>query len=219
MKALFVGAGWNLGQVLRRRLQDQGCEIWHITSAGDAGDDRDLVVDWHSIKESDLQRWLHQLPDMDLVFFNQNSSSLDAGCFTQDRYTVLECWKQIGHWRQSHYVSCQLPFQIIHALGPRLHGQSRVCWMLSCMVARHRHNPGHADYIASKFQNFLMIQNFAQHHPACFLGIEPGGSVRCSDLDSAAQQVQHILEIPVSDANGKVYAMDGELSTLYRDLG
>jgi len=218
MKALFVGAGKNLGQVLRDRLQNQGWEIWHITS-GDSGNERDLVVDWQRVKESDLQRWLHRVPDLDLVFFNQNSSSLDAGCFSADRYTVLQCWKQIGHWRQSHYVSCQLPFQIIHALGARLHQQSRVCWMLSCMVARHRHNPGYADYIANKFQNWLMIQNFARHHPACFLGIEPGDSVRGADLDGAASQIHHILEIPASQANGNVYAMDGKISQLYSNLG
>lgn len=216
MNALFVGAGKNLGLALIRHLRSEEHKVYHITGSTVDADVDDLIVDWSQVRETNLHRWLASLPYIDLVFYNQNSSSLNQSSFEPGQYTVLELWKQMTHWQQSHYVSCQLPFQIIHTLGNRLSRTSRVCWMLSCMVVRHKHDPGHADYIANKFQNYLMVKNFARSHPSCFFGIDPGRSVRAQDHAGSLAQFHGLLQIPCQEANGNIYNMDGTVSQLYR---
>jgi hypothetical protein len=215
MNVLFVGAGKNLGQALIQHHIDQQHQVFHITGTATQSQCHELVVDWHSVKESDLHRWLCSLPSLDLIFFNQNSSSLSDSSFAPGQYSVLELWKQTAHWRQSHYVSCQLPFQIIHTLSTQLHRQTRVCWMLSSMVVQHKHRPGHADYIANKFQNYLMIENFSKQHHACFLGFEPGAAVRQQDHTQSVQLINRVLSLPVADTNGRVYDMNGNQSSLF----
>jgi NAD(P)-dependent dehydrogenase (short-subunit alcohol dehydrogenase family) len=212
---LFVGAGRGIGQKLKNHYLAQGHKIFHITSGVDHECDY-VSVDWAQLRECDLQRWLARLPSIDLIFFNQNSSSLSSESFDTARSDVLATWKQIAHWKQSHYVSCQLPFQIIHSLADRLHDKSRVCWMLSGMVVQHKQNFGYADYIANKFQNYLLMKNFSQHHPSCFLGIDPGNVSQIDVHDSAAHAIQNILALPTDKIDGKVYNIDGTVSHLFR---
>lgn len=212
MTDLFVGSSKGLAKSLSQARANAGHEVLHISSSASAGAGA-LAVDWNRINESDLHRFLTGLPRIDLVFFNQNSSSLSESSFRMDRYQPLDLWKQIAHWRQSYFVSCQLPFQIIHSLGDRLHSDSRICWMLSSMIVRHP-DPGYADYIGNKFQNYLLMKNFASRHQSCFMGIDPG------DLNNTNQDIKlsallQLLDRPVAQTNGRVFDCLGAESSLF----
>lgn len=214
MNDLYVGAGKGIGEQLSRQRGAAGHRIFHITGKNHGGVDN-LAVDWSKLRESDLQKYLAELPKIDLLFFNQNASSLSAASFKSGTYNIINLWKQIAHWRQSYYVSCLMPFQIIHTLADRLHEDSRVCWMLSSMVVRHDHDPGHADYIGNKFQNYMLVKNFARNHPSCFVGLDPG-NVNGADHNDKINMVQQILDRPKDQINGRVFDMTGQESDLYR---
>lgn len=214
MTDLFVGAGKGIGQGLHQSRFAAGHAIFHITGK-DSVDENTFTVDWASVRESDLHKWLRKLPEIDLIFFNQNSSSLSKESFGKDGYDTIKLWKQLKHWNQSHWVSCRMPFDIIHTLSDRLHSESRVCWMLSSLVVRHNHEPEHADYIANKFQNYLMMKNFARNHPSCFLAFDPGdvsGPIHTSKI----QIINDILSRPKSEINGHVFDMSGNESEIYK---
>lgn len=212
MTDIFVGASKGLAKSLSLARSNAGHEVLHISSATPAVAGT-LTVDWSGVKESDLHRYLMGLPSIDLLFFNQNSSSLSESSFYMDRYQPLDLWKQIAHWRQSYFVSCQLPFQIIHSLGDRLHPQSRICWMLSSMIVQHS-DPGHADYIGNKFQNYLLMKNFANKHHSCFMGIDPG-DLNDIDLDTRVLALLRLLDRPTVQTNGRVFDFLGVESSLF----
>lgn len=100
------------------------------------------------------------------------------------------------------------------ALGDRLDQSSRVCWMLSSMIVRHDHDPGYADYVGNKFQNYMLLKNFARQHPSCFLGFEPG-NVKGPDISNKISAINEIIARPRAETNGRVFDMTGDRSTLF----
>ena len=211
---LFIGASKGFGLNLKNHREEFGHEICHITSSP-SSKKSDLTVDWKTVKESDIHRWITQLPKIDFVFFNQNSSSLSDTSFDPGQNDTLKIWKHISHWRQSYYVSCQLPFQIIHALGSKLDQTSCVCWVLSSMVVKHNHDTKYADYIGNKFQNYMIMKNFSRYHPSCFIGFEPG-SLSQENHHDKINNLENIMVRPFGDINGKVFDSHGNESELYR---
>jgi len=213
MNDLFIGAGKGIGAKLAHDRGHAGHRVFHITSQHSDRKDY-FTVDWSSVGEPYLHKYLANLPVIDLLFFNQNSSSLSAASFRSGTYGVIDLWRQLRHWRQSHYVSCLMPFQIIHTLADRLHAESRVCWMLSSMVVKHNHDPAHADYVGNKFQNYMLVKNFAMNHPSCFVGIDPG-EVRAFDHDQKSAAIQALIQRPKAQINGRVFDMTGQQSALF----
>lgn len=215
MNDLFLGAGQGFGQAFKQARKQAGQAIFEISSS-QTSQNTHLPVDWSTVNEAYVHRFLTSLPQIDLVFFNQNGSSLSAMSFQDRSGSILDLWKQISHWRQTHFVSCQLPFQIIHTLGDRLDENSRVCFMLSSTVVRHGASLEHADYIANKFQNYLLMKNFAKSHPAAFLGIDPGNLAADEDFGCRLAMIEHIIARPNAAINGKVFDLKGDESSFFK---
>lgn len=220
MNCLFVGTGKGIGRALSQHYQEQGHSIFSITGTR-SDDPNTLCVDWATVNEAALHRWLCDLPILDLIFFNQNSSSLSQPSFATKQLADLDLWRQIKHWRQSYYVSCQMCFQVIHSLAPQIHSDTRVIWMLTSMVMKQDHDTdqslGYADYIGNKYQNYLLMRNFSINHVGCFLALQPG-NVNGSDHADKIQTIQTIISRPKNEINGRVFAMSGQLSQTYQNL-
>jgi hypothetical protein len=215
MNDLFVGAGQGFGQSFKQARKQSGQQVFEISSSVAIADTH-LTVDWSTVNEASVHRFLKNLPQIDLVFFNQNGSSLSARSFQDLNGNILDLWQQISHWRQSYFVSCQLPFQIIQTLGDRLTSHSRICFMLSSTVVRHSTSLEYADYIGNKFQNYLVMKNFARSHPSTFLGIDPGSLLTGEDFSARLEAIQNILVRPRSAINGKVFDLTGNESSVFR---
>lgn len=215
MNDLFLGAGQGFGQAFKDARKQAGQQVFEISSSP-GNQNTHLSVNWSTVNEASVHRFVKKLPPIDLVFFNQNGSSLSAESFQDQGSNILDLWKQISHWRQSYFVSCQLPFQIIHTLGDRLQAHSLICFMLSSAVVYHDAILGHADYIANKFQNYLVMKNFAKSHPAVFLGIDPGHLLPNEDFSYKISMMQNIISRPRSNINGKVFDLTGNESSLFQ---
>jgi hypothetical protein len=73
---LFIGASKGFGLNLKNRREESGHEVFHM-SGSPSSRKSDLTIDWKTVKESDIHRWIHQLPKIDFVFFlNQRADFL-----------------------------------------------------------------------------------------------------------------------------------------------
>jgi hypothetical protein len=208
--ALLIGCGSKFGLNITKELQANGYRTYSI-SGSESTDADHLQIAWLTVTVADIERFLRQVPECDIVLFNQNASALSSQQFEQHLDTV-ELWRLEGHWSQAHFASCVLPFHIVHTLGDRLTSTSRVAWMLSNYVHTHPSddNFGYADYIGNKQQNYLMMRNFSLHHPSCFVGINPD----VMDGSGWAAKARSVVTVLESDlVSGTVYYCDGTIDT------
>ena len=206
--ALLIGCGSKFGLNVLTHLLDDGWDVYSI-SGSTIDDDRlhQTVVDWHTVGIADIEKFMRQCPNIDLVFFNQNSSSLAHNSFEQNSFPTVELWKQEKVWSQSYFVSCILPFHIIHSLGDRCSEDTKVGWMLSSYIYDHK-NIGHADYISNKYQNYLLMRNFSEQHPSCFFGINPDNLSDTNTQDNIKNLTSFIENSLREDLNGLVIRFD-----------
>ena len=206
--ALLIGCGSKFGLNLLRYLLAQDWTVYSISGSTidlDCSRLHQKIVDWKSFSQADLEKFLKTCPAVDLVFFNQNSSALHPDYFAPNYYTTLELWKQEKTWNQCYFVSCILPFHIIHTLGNRCNTNTRVAWMLSSYIYDHS-DIGHADYLGNKYQNYVLMKNFAQHHPACFFGVNPD-NLGTTDTEHNIRSLIDCVES--ANLNGQVIKFDG----------
>ena len=208
--ALLIGCGSKFGLTLLKQLLTAGWRVYSISGSDveHPGDLHHLTIDWKTVTVANLEPFLKTVPELDLVFFNQNASALAGSNFSIDSYKTVELWRQEKIWAQSYFVSCILPFHIIHTLGQRCSKKTKVAWMLSSYIYKHR-DISNADYVGNKYQNDLMMRNFSEHHDSCFFGVNP-------DNLASNQNTDILVSILTSDScnlSGNVVKFDGSTDT------
>lgn len=203
MTDLYVGASHGFAAAYQQHRRAQGHVCYSVSSRPGP---LTCEVDWSTVNPSSLHQWAQTLPDLDLVFFNQNASALSVDSFAPR--PTLQLWQHVAHWQQNYFVSCQLPYVLLQTLGTRISSRTRVVWMLSGMVTRPFDDPGHADYIGNKYQNMLIMRNFAQHGAGCYIGIDPGAIAQGCETQQT-QGLDAVLALPRDQANGNVFGLDG----------
>jgi len=193
MKALIVGASKGLGKNLVDILELRGWTVDTISRGGT------LDVDWQSVDQAKLEKFLCGLGPVDFVFFYQNFSALASSSYS-DSFSTIDLWKLEKHWAQGYFVSSILPYHIIKTIKPK-----RTGWMLSSSSYKHFPNViQHGDYVGHKYLNYITMKNFSTTNQGCFFGLNPKQE---SDLD---QPIDKLLDIMLgSDINGKVLYLDG----------
>jgi hypothetical protein len=206
-KALLVGCGSKFGLKLLESLLEQGWAVYSISGSPVESSNsnlKQLVIDWRSVNPTHLEKFIKNISKIDFVFFNQNSSAL-SNCFNSNTFDTATLWRQTKDWNQTYFVSCILPFYIIHTLDINCSASTKVAWMLSSMIYNHN-DILCADYIGNKYQNYVLMKNFSQHHPACFFGINPDN---LSETATDNNILNLILKVESNtDLNGKVFHFD-----------
>jgi hypothetical protein len=208
--ALLIGCGSKFGLSFQQKLLGMGWTVNAISGTSSPGSNdqlNQLVVDWKTFTVADLERFLKKQSSIDLILFNQNSSALSDKSFTINSYPTVELWKQEKTWLQCYFVSCILPFHIVHTLQNKFSSETKVAWMLSSFVHSHS-NIDHADYIGNKYQNYMMMKNFSLHHPGCFFGVNPC-VLDSSNYQQDIDQFIITLNQPPELLNGRVIFFDG----------
>lgn len=210
--ALLIGCGSKFGLSLQQNLLSNGWAVNSI-SGTPSTETHDLlnhlVIDWKKFTVADLEKFLKNQSNIDLVFFNQNSSALSSNTFKINNYLTLELWKQEKTWAQCYFTSCILPFHIIHSLQHRCTSETKVAWMLSSFVHSHS-DINHADYIGNKYQNYLIMRNFSLNHTGCFFGINPE-SLDNINLKDGIDKLTATINQPSQTLNGRVVFFDGTI--------
>jgi hypothetical protein len=207
-QALIVGGGSKFGLDLSTSLLSTGWQVNIITgSTVEAHKNlNQLFVNWEALNVADMQKYLQMLPTQDFIFFNQNSSALSKKCFDSNGFGTLSLWKQEKRWNQSYFISCILPFHIVHTLGDKCSQQTKVGWMLSSLVTNHHESQIHfSDYVGNKFQNYLTMKNFSKNHNACFFGINPDSLEKTNTVKSLSNLLTFISNNTRDKLNGRVF--------------
>lgn len=201
---LITGGGSRFGSKITGQLVQAGYHVYLITGTQQSTSPNITVisVDWHELKLQDIRGIISNLPNLDLIFFNHNSSALNQTKFNQNQ---LQNFKD---WQQSYFVATQFPFYLIHSLKNKISNTTKIGWMLSELISNPTSTQvGFADYIGNKFTNGCIMKSFAQSFPAIFFGVNPESVGNDADTSKAIKIVELIDHN--TDLNGKIYYPDG----------
>lgn len=210
-QALIIGGGSKFGSDVVNLLLELGWTV-NLISGSPINQTKNLniiQINWKTLAIPDLEKFLKKLPQQDLVFFNQNSAALNKKSYNYDSYKTLDLWKQTKDWSQSYFVSCILPFYIIHSLGNNCNKNTKVGWVLSALITKHEESELHyADYIGNKTQNFILMKNFSRNHKACFFGFNPDVLSNTNNNKNLYSLIKFLESAEHTELNGSVIKFD-----------
>jgi len=214
--ALIFGCGSKFGSALRLELENLGVSVYGVS--GSIETNQVLKVNWDTCFINDFEKFLRSLPSLDLVIFNQNSTTLTDDYWQLNSVDILNIWKQSKRWLQSYYVNCILPVHVLHTLTSTniLAPDSQIVWMLSrSMFNKH---PGPVDYYGQKYQNYIDMQQFAKNNPQTFIGVCPG-KLNSNVYQSKSHQLVNLLTQHNCNS-GQFFAFDQNNGTykLYEEI-
>ena len=206
---LITGGGSKFGSKITDQLLMFGYRVYLVSGSNNYVNNPNVVtipVNWKTLSLADLKNIISTVPDLDLIFFNHNSSSLNQQKFLQNQI------QNVKDWQQSYFVACQFPFYLIHALKSKISATTKIGWMLSELIKNpHPDQVGFADYIGNKFTNGCIMKSFAQTFPAIFFGINPESvSLDTAEDVKKAADIFNLISNS-TDLNGKIYYPDGKL--------
>ena len=211
--ALIVGCGSKFGQTLSIILENRGFTVYGISS--NTKSDTVLNVDWQKCFIPDFEKFLRNLPNLELVIFNQNSPSLTEQYWKLNSAHILDVWKQSKKWHQSYYVNCILPTHIIQSLADtdKINEGAKIVWMLSKkMLSNYKTN---LDYLGQKYQNYKIMQQFAKTNPHTFVGICPGALNSDIYHSTATSMIDLLMQPDLSQHSGQFFAFDNIYNNFY----
>lgn len=214
---LLIGGGSKFGHYLTQEFVNAGYTVYLLT--GTSGKPKDNVVEilinWDTFSVSDLGPVMARVPNLDVIFFNHNSSSLSADMFKSNTM------QSIKDWQHSYFVACQMPFYLVQLLNKKISNNTKIGWMLSQLIVDPTDKDiGYADYIGNKFTNACIMRAFSIYHSGCFFGIHPDG-IDTSDTDSTKNKANDIVKLIDNSSkellNGEIFSAQGEKLALWKN--
>jgi hypothetical protein len=215
MDALIVGCGGSFGKELIEGLEKNGYTI-HGISGTQSANEKFLKIDWDTCGIQDFEKFLRNLPQINLIVFNQNSPALIDKYIKLNSMNILDVWKRAKRWNQSHYVNCILPTHILHTLSltNKLMDSSRVVWILSRSMFGHMQSTP-IDYVGQKYQNYTTMQALSQHNPQTFIGLCPG-NLDPSNTNYKVKTLVEFLNTVDNTYSGKLFLQNDKGITEFR---
>ena len=178
--AVVVGGGQGKGAIIIDTLIENSYSVTNIGSSKHPKCNN-ITVDWKDIDIPFVQKHCKFDHPIDFIFFSQNASSLSEQNFSLETKT-LETWRLIKDWTHSNWISCQLPFLIVHTLRNNIHEDTKIGWMLSGYI-KHTAigNTVHPDYSSFKYFNYLQMQCFSEQNNFKTFGIYPDFNIDNSE--------------------------------------
>ncbi len=174
--AIVLGGGQGKGAIIVDTLIEKGYSVTNIGSSTHP-DCENITVDWKDIDIPFVQKHCRFDHPIDFIFFNQNSSSLADHDFSLKTDT-LQTWRLVKDWTQSNWLSCQLPFLLVHTLRDSIHADTKIGWMLSGYIKHtSKGNNKHPDYSSFKYFNYLQMKCFSEQNTFKTFGIYPDFNV------------------------------------------
>lgn len=170
--AVIVGGGQGKGAIIVNTLIENGYSVTNIGSSKHPKCNN-ITVNWKDIDIPFVQKHCKFDYPIDFIFFSQNASSLSETGFSLETGT-LETWRLIKDWAHSNWISCQLPFLLVHTMRESIHANTKIGWMLSDYIKHTtKGNTEHPDYSSFKYFNYLQMQCFSEQNNFKTFGIYP----------------------------------------------
>jgi hypothetical protein len=205
--AIVFGCGSKKGIPVIDALLKQNYSVTNIGSSMlDSKNVTNIQIEWKKIGIPFIHKTFSRIKEnVDFIFFNQNSSTLTTDDFSNNKHDTVFIWQQIKNWSNSHWLSCQMPFLVLHTLKDKLHKDSKVGWMLSSYIDYEIDNVEQfPDYSSFKFTNYLIMKNFGIESVFQTFGIVPDFS-----KDNSKNKLQDLIEEILTEGNmsGKVFKL------------
>ena len=216
MNALIIGCGNKFGLNLYNNLKQSGYTVWGVT--GNKADNHNLLqVNWDTCDIGDFEKFFRQLPQLDLIIFNQNSPALYEDYLNLSCTDIFKVWKGAKKWKQSHYVNCILPSHALHTLSScgKLLATTSVTWILSKSMFGKSDSP--VDYIGQKYQNYMLLKQLSTKNPQTFIGICPGHLIPQNQEIKAELLINFLKTVDSSDS-GRLFVFDLEQQNFVLNL-
>jgi hypothetical protein len=214
INALVVGCGSLYGKEISQQLQNNGYTVYGI-SGTESQDPNILKINWETCGIQDFEKFLRNLPQLDLVVFNQNSSALNNNYVKLNSIDIIEVWKRAKRWNQSHYVNCILPTHILHtlALTNKLADQTCIAWIVSrSMFGTSQHTP--VDYAGQKYQNYNTMKILSLNNSQIFIALCPG-ELTDKNRSNKAIKLVNFLSNATDTYSGKLFLQNENDITEY----
>jgi hypothetical protein len=170
--AIVVGGGQGKGATIVNTLIENNYSVTNIGSSKHPVCNN-ITVDWKDIDIPFVQKHCKFDNPIDFIFFSHNASSLSEQNFSLETKT-LETWRLIKDWTHSNWLSCQLPFLLVHTLRKNIHANTKIGWMLSEYIKHTATGTTkHPDYSSFKYFNYLQMQCFSEQNNFKTFGIYP----------------------------------------------
>lgn len=169
--ALIVGGGSGNGAAIVDTLIDKGYSVVNIGQSSHPYA-INIEINWKDLDIIQVHKLCKFENQFDFVFFNHNASSLNSKNFDPANQDTLKTWKLIKDWQHSHWLSCQMPYLIIHSIKKNLTEKSKIGWMLSTNMEWDRNGVEEfPDYSTNKFFNYMAMKCFSSAYQT--FGIAP----------------------------------------------
>jgi hypothetical protein len=207
-QCLILGGGSKFGSYLTKKFIEHGYHVRLVTGNPVPWADTDNVttipVNWGEISVTNIKDIIRNIPSLDVVFFNQNSSALNLENFK------IGNLQNVSSWQQNYFAACQLPFYLIHSLKHKI-SHAKIGWMLSNLIRHPIDNQvGYADYIGNKFTNACIMKSFSLQSTGCFFGIHPDGITNDHDSLTKSNNIVHFIDqSTVEHLNGRIFSHSG----------
>lgn len=163
---------------------------------------KNVQTNWEHIDLRFVNKYLPKPKNINFVFFNQNSSSLCMDDFELSNNDILGKYKLLKDWNKSMWLSCQMPFMVLHTLADKLANDCKVGWMLSSNVDHNKKDVHtHPDYSTFKFFNLMAMHCFDDKNNFSTFGIMP--HFNKSTVNKLSDVVEQILN--ESELHCKIY--------------
>jgi len=205
MNVLIVGGGSKFGAEITTILQNNSHDCYVITSNTQLQTNNILCIDWTTCGISDFEKFLRGLPDLDLIIFNQNSTSITEDYLKLNSSHIFKIWQQSKQWSQSYYVNCILPMHMLHTLTEtkKLTASTKIVWMLSGVIFTES---SLIDYVGQKYQNYISMKELAKNNIGTYIGIVP---THLSINTTTATVLVNFLTTELSGSHsGKLFAVN-----------
>lgn len=173
--ALVFGGGSKNCTAMIDVLIEHSYKVYNVgSSKHNHSDVKNVQTSWDQIDLRFVNKCLPNPESIDFVFFNQNSSSLCIDDFKLSNDDILGKYKLLKDWNKSLWLSCQLPFMVLHTLADKLADDCKVGWMLSSFVDyAQKDSHTHPDYSSFKFFNLMAMKCIGEKNNLNTFGIMP----------------------------------------------
>ena len=174
--ALLLGCGSSNGSAIVEALIEHGFAVTNVGSSEYQHNMvRNIKINWKQLDIESVHKIFSKFDVVfDFVFFNHNNSSLALSDFDIKNEKILKNWRLVKDWTQSQWLSCQLPFLVLHTIRNNLNKESKVGWMLSSYINYNNQSSVlYPDYSSYKYFNYLAMKCFGQANDFQTFGIYP----------------------------------------------
>lgn len=204
-KVLLFGSGKKWGKEFLKYLSFLNIKVDSVSSEYiDLPNVNNIKVDWFNLDRNKIKSIIDPYKKYDLIFFNHNNGGSPG-----EHYLSPHNEMDLGSWNYNYWISCQLPYVVIHHLSNSISQDTKIGWMLTGLIEGRDENLfKYAGYAGVKSTNLHILRGFSKFHPGIFFGINPIWFPE-EDWPKDAKQIFHVIESLKSKDNGKCFNKDG----------